>query len=65
MCRGILKNVFSVSGQEVVKASINLGEEVVIASGQRLGNSLQVRSAGGSEFTLDRIIPSTDWTKHW
>jgi hypothetical protein len=33
VCGCVLKNVLSVFGQEVIKACVNLGEEVVVASG--------------------------------
>jgi len=62
--RGILEDVFSIPGQEMVKSTIDLGEEIVIASRQRLGDNFQVRSAGGAEFSFALIIFSTGWTKH-
>jgi hypothetical protein len=50
--RGILEDVLSIPGQEMIKSTIDLGEEIVIASGQRLGDDFQVRSAGGAEFSF-------------
>jgi hypothetical protein len=32
VCRGMLKNMFSVFGEEMVKTGVNPGEEVVVTS---------------------------------
>jgi hypothetical protein len=50
--RSILEDVFRIPGEKVVESIINPGEEIVIASGQRLGDNFQVRSAGGAELSF-------------
>ncbi len=56
--------MFSISRDKVIETGIYSGKEVAAASGQRLGNSLQIGPAGAAELSLVQVVSSARGAEH-